>query len=237
VLVHSVPDSELKVGDVITYTNPLHPSTTITHRIVKIILIDGKIPGYITKGDANKLADVPIAAGAVEGKVVWHIPHIGYWLLDANKPIIILPIIYLAALIILLEEVKRLSDYFKANQPYRLSTYELLNKKSGHLAKKLGYAVSLSIAFIVVTLAISPTALALLKSNTVALVNNSITVAPNVGISTCTSTSNINVTNNSSQTSSSGNANSSGNTNGNSATSGNASNNSSTSTNISVSNC
>ncbi len=123
VFVHRVSTSSLEVGDVITYINPLHPSTTISHRIIKKIMVGGKIPGFITKGDANKVADSPIVAGLVEGKIVWHLPHAGYWLLDAKKPIIILPIIYIAALIIMAEEVIRLKDYLRSTQPYHaLST-------------------------------------------------------------------------------------------------------------------
>src|SRR6185312_1351388 len=35
VLMHRVPVASINVGDVITYTNPLHPNSTITHRVIK----------------------------------------------------------------------------------------------------------------------------------------------------------------------------------------------------------
>lgn len=95
VLVHSVPASDLKVGDVITYVNPFNPQTTLSHRIIKEHLLNGKVPVFITKGDANKVADVPITIGSVKGKVVWHMRNVGYILLDAKKPMIVLPLTYI----------------------------------------------------------------------------------------------------------------------------------------------
>src|SRR5665213_74097 len=74
VLMHSVPLSTLKVGDVITYTNPINMRSTITHRIVKTYKIDGKIPAFVTKGDANHISDRPIVGGMVQGKAIWHVP-------------------------------------------------------------------------------------------------------------------------------------------------------------------
>src|ERR1039458_10076152 len=58
VLVQRVPISTLKVGDVITYINPLNPKTTLSHRIVKEYLLDGKVLAFVTKGDANKTDDI-----------------------------------------------------------------------------------------------------------------------------------------------------------------------------------
>src|SRR4051794_22572106 len=66
VLVHHVPYSQLKVGDVITYANASQPGATITHRITKTYKLDGKIPAYITKGDANPSQDpVTVVGGQV----------------------------------------------------------------------------------------------------------------------------------------------------------------------------
>src|ERR1700743_926326 len=57
VLTHRVPIQSLKVGDIITYTNPLTMHSTLTHRIIRVYKIDGKIPAFITKGDANPSPD------------------------------------------------------------------------------------------------------------------------------------------------------------------------------------
>ncbi len=178
VFVHRVPVSSLKVGDVITYTNPRNPKMTISHRIIKTYLISGIVPGFVTKGDANQSADVPIPAGLVQGKVMWHVPDVGYALIDAKKPIIILPIVYLAALLIMIEEVQRLSEYYRRFILYRLPGYRRHEMEPDNkVSKRVGMGAALTTALVVAGLAISPAAYAALKSNTVVLANNRISVA------------------------------------------------------------
>jgi signal peptidase len=118
VLVHSVPVSSLKIGDVITYSNPLIPTETVTHRLIAIKSNRKGSQVFITKGDANSFADVPFGKANIKGKVVWHIPYIGSWLMKAKKPLVILPIVYGAALLIMIDEIIRLRDYLKTSQPY-----------------------------------------------------------------------------------------------------------------------
>jgi len=235
VLVHHVPPASLKVGQVITYINPLDTKTTVTHRIVSLYLDDTKTV-IITKGDANKIDDVPISASSVQGKVVWHIPKLGYILLAIKKPIIILPVIYLAAIFIMTEEVIRLRNYYKLDQPYILAGYKSTSKPKKGLNKRLALGFSLSAAFILISFVAGSTVSALLKSNTVSLVGNRITATSTTSCSGNTNNNNtVIVTNNNGQTSTTGNSSNSG---GNgSATSGNSTNNSSTSISITLSNC
>jgi len=238
-LVHSVPASSLKVGDIITYTNPLNPKITLSHRIIKEYLLDGKVPTYVTKGDANKSPDIPITIGSIKGKVIWHVQDAGYLLLDAKNPFIILPIVYIAGILITIEEVKRLSDYYKLSQPYRAPGFSVDEKEPNILTRRLGYVTSLTIVFVMVSAVAAPAAFALLRSNTVALVNNRITAAATAP--KCSSNTNnnnsININNSSTQSSSTGSATSSGNTTGGSATSGNSSNSNSTTIIVNVNNC
>jgi signal peptidase I len=236
VLVHSVPISSLKVGDVITYINPLDPKTTLSHRIVKEYRVDGKIPAFVTKGDANKFDDVPITEGSVEGRVIWHIPDVGNWLLDVKQPIVILPVIWAASLLIMGDEVIRLRDYLRSQQPYILAGYKRKENDSSGINKRLALGFSLFAALILIIAGTGPSVFALLKSNTVVLADNRLTISVP---STCSGNTNNNntvvFTNNNGQTSTTGNASSSG---GNgSATSGNSTNNSSTSVTITLSNC
>lgn len=238
VLVHRVSISSLKVGDVITYINPLNPKTTLSHRIVKEYLVNNKIPAFVTKGDSNKTTDVPVTEGSVVGKVVWHIPNVGNWLMEIKQPIVILPIIYVAALIIMAEEVIRLKDYLKSVQPYHDPSRSKINNYSNGLRKRFATVTSLFVALIILTAVNVPSVLALLGSNTVSLVNNRITVA-SLPISQCSNTNNttIDINNSSSQTGSSGNVTNSGNTIGGSATSGSVNNSNSTSININTTGC
>lgn len=176
----SLPHPVTLAGDVITYNNPLSPGTTISHRIVKKYLIDGTVPGFVTKGDANKVADVPIVVGNVQGKVIWHVSDVGWWLMAVKKPVVILPIVYFAALLIMIEEIVRLRDYFKLATPYRASGYTRHDPVPNPATKRLAIGSALAFVFVFAGVAFGPSVAALLKSNSVTLTNNriSVTVPP-----------------------------------------------------------
>lgn len=75
--VRSVDPADVRAGDVITYQNsPDSPSFT-THRVVQVErTTDGT--SFVTKGDANRSEDRdPVPAGAVRGRVWFHIPWAG----------------------------------------------------------------------------------------------------------------------------------------------------------------
>lgn len=234
VLVHRIPTSMLKVGDVITYINPLSPKTTVSHRIIQKVEIDGKVPGFITKGDANKIADVPVVAGNVLGKVVWHTSYAGYWLLYIKRPIVILPIVYILGFFTMIEESFRLKDYYKTLIPYRLRGYspEVLSKRS---FAKLYLGTSLLLCILLTLTYFGPIATAGIRSNVVSLVDNRITAAnsSNQCNGNVNNNNGINISNSNTQNSSTGNASS----NDGSTTSGGASNNSTTSISVNIKNC
>jgi len=238
VITHTIPWQRLKVGDVVNYQSLANRKVTITHRIVAEKKI-GNAPYFTTKGDANKVSDPEIVSGQILGKVIMHVPYVGYALLNAKNPWVILPIVYLAAIPMLVEEVKRLNDYYKLSQPYRVFGFERLEQQTSILSKRLTFGVLLTFTFVMVGAAAAPSALAMLKTNSVVLAHNRLSVATGGG-STCsgnTNNTNTNVNNSSTQTATSGNAAVSGNTNGGSATSGSASNSNSTTVNITINNC
>lgn len=179
ILTHRVSTQSLKVGDVITYISPINPNMTISHRIVQKTLYEGKVPEFVTKGDANKFSDIPVLGGSVEGKVVWHIPDVGGWLLYLKEPIVILPIVYLVGLLVSIDELARLAAYYKKIQPYRLPGFEhgYVRKNQAALKSKVGLAVVAVALLITVGLIVDPRALALQQSNPVTLTNISLTTA------------------------------------------------------------
>jgi len=66
----------VKLGEIVTYQIP-QSSTTITHRIVKIINLHEKT-FLITKGDDNKEEDpYPILPSEIVGIVIFVIPYLG----------------------------------------------------------------------------------------------------------------------------------------------------------------
>ncbi len=237
VLVHKVSPQSLKVGDVITYRDPLDARKTISHRIIDAYMINGKIPAFITKGDANKLPDQTITEGLVEGKVIWHVPHVGSWLIWGKEPIGLLALIYIPALFLMAEEVKRMSDYLKSIKLYQLPGFRHV-KNPSKLPKRIAATTAGSISIVIIGLFVWAPASALLQSSTVMLVNNRIaakTIQP-PPVTECSNHTNVNITNNSSQTATSGSATSSGNTNGGTATSGTASNTNSTNNTVTITN-
>jgi signal peptidase I len=73
VVTREVPPSSLAVGDIVRFTSG---SVPILHRVIKI---DRGRDGMVltTKGDNNNVADAPVEASRVEGKVVLTIPRAG----------------------------------------------------------------------------------------------------------------------------------------------------------------
>jgi uncharacterized membrane protein YgcG len=161
-------------------------------------------------------------------------------LLDAKKPYVILPLVYLAGMIVMAEEVIRLRDYLKANLPYRAPGFDKVSTQPSRLSRHVAISVAGLLAIVTIGAVNAPEVLAALRSNTVSLVNNRLSEAPPTNHQCTSGGSNnttINISNNSSQSSSSGSTSSSGNTTGGSSTSGNSTNNNSTNINININNC
>lgn len=237
-LVHRVSIESLKVGDIITYANPAHPKQTISHRIVKTYLINAKVPGFVTKGDANKVEDAPISGGSVEGKVVVHLPHLGSFVTWSRTPWGLLPLIWIPALFIEIEQVQNLAAYLRSIQPYRALGYKPHRQVSGIRPRSSrAPAAAAAAGFVVVGLFVWQPAWALLQSNPVKLADNQLSVAAKPAGGSCSSNTNVNISNSSSQSATTGSASSSGNTSGGSAASGSATNSNNTSVNVSLSGC
>jgi len=236
VLMHRVPVTTLKVGDVITYANPLKPGSTVTHRIIKSYKLDGKIPAFITKGDANSSPDRPVVGGQVQGKAVWHVPYLGKAMMWSKTWTGIAVLVYLPALLIMLEEIMRLGEYWHKARPYK-SALAAAEPAPRH---KLVTATAVSVIMVAGSALFALPAAALLRSNSVTLGPNKISVAAippqctggNSSTTTITTTGsgNVNISNSNTQNAQSGNATS----NGGSATSGNASNCNSTTITVTI---
>ena len=77
VLVKPLDPSQIEEGDIITFQAEPGESTYITHRVIDIENESGQL-SFVTKGDANRGADLdPVPAGAVRGRVIYHVPHVG----------------------------------------------------------------------------------------------------------------------------------------------------------------
>ena len=80
VVIRRVEESDIKVGDVVTYVSldEAFYGILITHRVVNIEEKDG-VKTFITKGDSNLTIDrKPVGFDQIRGKVIMRIPKIGY---------------------------------------------------------------------------------------------------------------------------------------------------------------
>lgn len=83
-VVRPVDAATLRVGDVITFSDPYDTGRLITHRIARIVeRPEGR--AYRTKGDANPARDPwAIALPAEAGKLSFSVPYVGYALVYAR---------------------------------------------------------------------------------------------------------------------------------------------------------
>jgi signal peptidase len=79
-----VPASSVRVGDVITFSDPYTKGRLVTHRVAKIVSTKHGL-AYRTKGDANAAPDSwAIQLNDTVGKVAFDVPVAGYVLWYAH---------------------------------------------------------------------------------------------------------------------------------------------------------
>lgn len=109
VIVHSVPVSELKTGDVITFKSKVLDDQFVTHRITEVKPVQGGPTQFVTKGDANDGKDpATVSELQVVGKVMSVIPGAGHVPDFIRSPLGLLLVVYLPAAILFIYEVRLL---------------------------------------------------------------------------------------------------------------------------------
>jgi signal peptidase len=105
VFVQKINPKELKEGEIITYRSNEDPNISVTHRLVAIEEKNGqKI--FKTKGDANNAPDATdILASQITGKVIFHIPFLGFLSVWIKKPLGFISLVILPALLIIFGEI------------------------------------------------------------------------------------------------------------------------------------
>jgi signal peptidase len=82
-----IASSAVRVGDVITFTDPYQRTRLVTHRVVRVIHTTKGV-AYRTKGDANVSRDRwTIRLGDRVGRVAFDVPYAGYalWYLHTRE--------------------------------------------------------------------------------------------------------------------------------------------------------
>ena len=80
VIVKPTDPQQIHIGDVITYQVKSNEPAVITHRVIQIVepAKAGDTEKFITKGDANSLADPIVKPVQVRGVVWYAVPYIGW---------------------------------------------------------------------------------------------------------------------------------------------------------------
>jgi signal peptidase len=80
VIVKPTDTQQIRIGDVITYQIKSNEPAVITHRVIQIVQPAkvGDEVKFITKGDANSLADPVVKPVQVRGVVWYAVPFIGW---------------------------------------------------------------------------------------------------------------------------------------------------------------
>lgn len=85
-VVRPTAQDSLHVGDVVTYQLHSGKPDVVTHRIVRVEATSDGTKRYITRGDANAVADAsPVRAEQVRGRVWYAIPAVGWLAVVKNS--------------------------------------------------------------------------------------------------------------------------------------------------------
>ena len=102
------PAPPYKIGDVITFGKDGKKDVPTTHRIVEMRAEAG-VMVYVTKGDANEDKDVSeVRENEVIGKVLFTIPYLGYVIDFARKPVGMVLLIIIPAVVVIGDEVRKI---------------------------------------------------------------------------------------------------------------------------------
>ena len=104
-----VPASSVRVGDVITFTDPYVTSRLVTHRVIQILRKQDGTFAYRTKGDANSAPDPWLIRlpGSV-GRYRFDVPYVGYALVYAGTREVRIAFILLTAGLALFLLIRRI---------------------------------------------------------------------------------------------------------------------------------
>ena len=100
VVNRQIASTDAKIGDVVTFSDPEGSGKLITHRVTSIGR-DGKELRFVTKGDANSGVERwSIRAGDRIGRVVYKLPRLGYALAWTRKPVGMIGLVGVPALLL-----------------------------------------------------------------------------------------------------------------------------------------
>ena len=133
ILVRNVPGSELEIGDDITFF--MDANTLVTHRIIDIYpdYENSGQYGFQTKGTDNTSPDANITyEGNVVGKVMFHIPMLGFMLEWASNNVVMVVIGFvLIMLLVFFVQMAFFGDELANEEPLDAVDQALLKSRKG----------------------------------------------------------------------------------------------------------
>lgn len=160
-IIGIIPQAEnsYQTGDIIAFRSN---KGVITHRIAEVLTKESESKQFITKGDANPVADPePIPSKSVLGKVAFSLPYLGYLFAWLKTKVGFGVLILLPATIVVLQELGSM----------RLAWRELQTRP------RLSFSAASVATLLVLSTASLPVAYGLLTTNSVTITNNRISTA------------------------------------------------------------
>jgi signal peptidase len=117
VVAQQIPPMDARVGDIVTFRDPLEHDRLITHRVRGIHVLQDKVL-FITKGDANTNTEhwvVPV--NGTIGRVAFHVPWLGYFMVWIHSAFGLLLLIVLPTLLLGASELWHLWRPRGAHEP------------------------------------------------------------------------------------------------------------------------
>ena len=117
VVARQIPPMDARVGDIVTFRDPLNHDRLITHRVREIHVLQNKVI-FVTKGDANTSTEhwvVPVD-GTI-GRVAFHVPRLGYFMVWIHSTFGLLLLIVLPTLVLGASELWNLWRPRGAHEP------------------------------------------------------------------------------------------------------------------------
>jgi signal peptidase len=117
VVAQQIAPMAARVGDIVTFRDPLRHDRLITHRVREIHVQQSKVL-FVTKGDANTSTErwvVPVD-GTI-GRVAFHVPRLGYFMVWIRSTFGLLLLIVLPTLVLGASELWNLWRPHGAHEP------------------------------------------------------------------------------------------------------------------------
>ena len=96
VVAQQISPMDARVGDIVSFRDPLEHDRVITHRVRVIHVVKDKVE-FVTKGDANTNTEHwAVPEDGTIGRVAFHVPRLGYFMVWIHSTLGLLLLIVLA---------------------------------------------------------------------------------------------------------------------------------------------